>query len=78
LVRPELPPITPAMLTLLPLVSIRPVLVSVTPRVPGEVIVPPACSVPPVKISVFVALPLPSAELEFAFSVPAAIVVVPL
>ena len=66
------------MLTLLLLVSMRPVLVSVTPRVLGEVIVPPACSVPLVKISVLVALPSPSAELEFAFSVPAAIVVEPL
>jgi hypothetical protein len=65
------------MLTLLPLVSIMPVLVSVTPRVLGEVIVPPACSVPPAKISVFVALPSPSAALALAFSVPAAIVVVP-
>jgi hypothetical protein len=55
-----------------------PVLVSVTLRVLGEVIVPPACSVPPVKMSVFVALPSPSAALVFAFSVPAAIVVVPL
>src|SRR5260370_1143032 len=56
---------TPAMLTLLLLVSMRPVLVSVTPRVLGEVIVPPACSVPPVKISVFAALSSPSAELAF-------------
>ena len=49
----------------------------VTLRVAGEVIVPPACSVPPLKISVLFAVPLPSAALEFAFSVPAAIVVAP-
>jgi hypothetical protein len=66
------------MLTLLPFVSIMPVLVNVIARVPGEVIAPLACNVPPVKISVFVTLPLPSAALEFAFRMPVAIVVAPL
>ena len=77
LVNPPAPLITPAMLTLWLLVSIRPVLVSVTVRVLGEVIVPAACKVPPVKISVFVALPSPNAAVAFAFRIPAPIVVAP-
>ena len=77
LVSPPAPPITPAMLTALALLSMIPVEVSVVPRVPGEVIVPPACKVPPVNIRVLVALPSPSAALAFAFRVPAARVVAP-
>ena len=77
LVREFAPLITPAIETLLPLVSIVPADERVTVRVDGEVIVPPACNVPPLKISVFVALPLPSAELELAFNVPAETVVEP-
>jgi hypothetical protein len=77
LLSPFAPLITPATETLLPFVSISPVEESVTPRVDGDVIVPPACSVPPLKISVFVALPLPMAALAFAFTVPAEIVVEP-
>src|SRR5438874_815807 len=69
-VRPPAPLITPATETGLPLESIVPVAESVTERVDGDVIVPAACSVPPLKISVFVALPSPIAPLEFAFSVP--------
>jgi hypothetical protein len=72
------PLITPAIETPLPFVSIVPVDESVTVRVDGDVIVPPACSVPPEKISVFVALPSPIAGLAFAFNVPAEIVVLPL
>ena len=75
LVRPPEPLITPANETELPFVSIVPVEESVTVRVDGEVIVPPACSVPPEKTSVLFASP--SAELEFAFSVPPEIVVLP-
>ena len=78
LVRPPAPLATPAMLTLLQLVSMTPVLVNVTVRVAPEVMVPAACSVPPVNINVLVALPSPIAALAFAFSVPAAIVVAPL
>ena len=77
LVRPPVPLITPAILTLLPLVSISAVLVNVTKRALGEVIVPPACSVPPVKINVLVALPSPIAAVDGAFNIPALIVVVP-
>ena len=53
------------------------VLLSVSARVAGEVIAAAACSIPPLKISVFVALPSPSAELPLALSVPALSVVVP-
>ena len=78
LVRLFAPPlITLAIETVLPFVSIVPAAESVTVRVDGEVIVPAACNVPPLKISVFVALPLPNAEVEFAFNVPAEIVVAP-
>ena len=77
LVRLFAPLITPAIETALPFVSIVPADERVTVRVEGEVIVPPACSVPPLKISVFVALPSPSADVEFAFSVPCEIVVLP-
>ena len=66
------------MLMLLLLVSMIPLLVNVTPRVFGEVIVPPACKVPPLKISVLVAVPFPNALVEFAFNVPALMVVAPL
>jgi hypothetical protein len=76
-VNPLEPLITPAIETALPFVSIVPAAVSETVRVEGEVIVPPACSVPPLKISVFVALSSPSAALAFAFTVPAEIVVLP-
>ena len=69
---------TPAILTEKLLVLISPVLVRVTVRAAGEVIAAPACNVPPVKIRVLVALPLPRAVVEFAFRVPALIVVVPL
>jgi hypothetical protein len=72
------PLITPATETLLPFVSTVPAPVSETVRVDGDVIVPPACSVPPLKISVFVALPSPMAALAVAFSVPAETVVLPL
>ena len=68
----------PAILTALLLVSITPVLVMVTRRVEGEVMAPPACSVPPVKISVLLATPEPIASVELMFKVPALIVVVPL
>ena len=66
------------MLTLLPLVSMTPVLVNVTVRVAPEVMVPAACRVPPANIKVLVALPSPIAALALALSVPAAIVVAPL
>jgi hypothetical protein len=74
------PLITPAIETPLPFVSIVPGDVSVTARVDGDVIAPLACSVPPklAKISVFVALPSPSAALAFAFNVPRRILVFPL
>ena len=78
MVRPPAPPMTLATLTLLPFRSNTPVLVIVTPRALGEVIAPPACKVPPVNINVLVTLPSPIASVEFAFSVPAAIVVAPL
>src|SRR5205823_6809305 len=74
-VRPFEPLIAPPIETLLPFVSIVPVEESVTARVDGDVIVPPACSVPPENTSELLAPP--SAEVEFAFSVPAEIVVLP-
>ena len=75
-VRPFAPLITPAIETVLPFVSIVPVAdATLTARVAGEVIVPLACNVPPEKISWLLALP--SAEVEFTFSVPAEIVVLP-
>ena len=43
----------------------------------GEVIVPPACNVPPVNISVLVALPSPRALVSSAFNMPTLIVVAP-
>ena len=77
LVRPPVPLMDPPKLTALSFVSITPVLVRVTRRVEGEVIDPAACKVPPEKMSVLVALPLPRATLELAFRIPAAMVVVP-
>ena len=50
----------PAMLMAWPLLSMMPVPVIVTPRVAGEVMAPVARRVPPLKMSVLVALPLPS------------------
>ena len=67
----------PAMLTALLLVSISPVLVRTTARVEGEVMVLEACSVPPVKTRVLLALPSPKAVVELAFKVPVPIVVAP-
>ena len=67
----------PAMPIVWPLLSIIAVFVRVTVRVAGEEIVPPACSVPPVKISVLVALPSPSASVALALRVPTLIVVGP-
>ena len=78
LVRPPAPLMIPAMLTALPLVSISPVLVRVTRRVEGDAMVPPASSVPPVKIRVLLALvPSPKASVELALKVPPPIVVAP-
>ena len=77
LVKPPEPLIAPAMLTALPLVLIVPFPVIVISLSAAEVIAPVACNVPPLKISVFVALPSPRALLELALNVPPAMVVVP-
>jgi hypothetical protein len=76
-VRAPLLLITPAMLAELPFVFIVPVPVIVTVRVDGEVIVPAASKVPPLKIKVLVALPSPKASVSSALRDPAEIVVVP-
>ena len=75
-VRPFAPLITPAIETVLPFVSIVPDAdATLTARDESEVIVPLACSVPPLKISWLLAPPRDA--LASAFSVPAVMVVLP-
>ena len=75
LVRPPAPVMLPAMPTAKLLVSIMPVLVMVTARVDGEVMPPVARRVPPLKMSVLLALP--SEPVAVALRVPWLIVVEP-